>query len=125
MQRRPNDAPPRILLNAVGMPKRPEIDRADVEEVVGCPVDYVVPFDATLFGTAANDAKMIQQVTPGHDAVAELVNLCADMAQKRGTVRKTGAKASKRSLIDKLKSFDLGALKKKAAARKKNDTPEE
>ncbi len=32
---RPNDAPPRLVLNQVGMPKRPEIPAKDFAETMG------------------------------------------------------------------------------------------
>jgi pilus assembly protein CpaE len=49
---RPNDFAPRLILNQVGMPKRPEIAVADFAEPLGIEPEAVIPFDAQLFGTA-------------------------------------------------------------------------
>jgi pilus assembly protein CpaE len=63
-QARPNDTPPKLVLNQVGMPKRPEIPVKDFGETVGLPVSFVVPFDPGLFGAAANNGQMLVEVQP-------------------------------------------------------------
>ncbi len=62
---RPNDAPPRLVLNGIGMPKRPEIAVADFAKSLELQPAAVVPFDAKLFGTAANNGQMIGEVEAG------------------------------------------------------------
>ena len=59
---RPNDAKPRLVLNGFGLPKRPEIAVADFGKAVELTPAAVVPFDAKLFGTAANNGQMIGEV---------------------------------------------------------------
>ncbi len=59
---RPNDAPARLLLNGFGLAKRPEIKPADFRAAVGLEPFAVLPFDAALFGTAANNGQMIAEV---------------------------------------------------------------
>jgi pilus assembly protein CpaE len=61
---RPNDAPPHLVLNQVGMPGRPEIPIKDFAEALGLTDPLVVPFDAKLFGAAANNGQMIEELNP-------------------------------------------------------------
>jgi pilus assembly protein CpaE len=59
---RPNDSQARLVLNKVGVPKRPEIDAAEFSKAVGTEVLCSIPFDAQVFGTAANNGQMIAEV---------------------------------------------------------------
>ena len=61
---RPNDAPPRVVLNKVGVPGRPEIPVKDFGEALGLEPSAVHPFDAKLFGQAANNGQMIAELAP-------------------------------------------------------------
>lgn len=61
---RPNDHPPKLVLNMVGLPKRPEIPPKDFGAAIGLEPTLVLPFDAQLFGTAANNGQMIFDVAP-------------------------------------------------------------
>ncbi|MBX9616899.1 MAG: pilus assembly protein CpaE [Caulobacteraceae bacterium] len=56
---RPNDAPPRLVLNQVGVPGRPEIPARDFGAALGIHPSLSIPFDAKLFGAAANNGQMI------------------------------------------------------------------
>lgn len=56
---RPHDGPPRLVLNQVGMPDRPEIKPAAFAEAVGLEPVVVIAFDAKAFGTAANQGRMV------------------------------------------------------------------
>ncbi|MNY16929.1 hypothetical protein D3C86_1502220 [compost metagenome] len=58
-QGRPNDAPPRLVLNQVGVPGRPEIPAKDFGAALGIHPSLVIPFDAKVFGAAANNGQMI------------------------------------------------------------------
>lgn len=62
---RPNDVKPKLVLNGVGLLKRPEIAVADFAKAVEIAPVAVVPFDAKLFGTAANNGQMIGEVEAG------------------------------------------------------------
>jgi pilus assembly protein CpaE len=64
-QARPNDRKPKIVLNQVGMPKRPEIAAAEFAKALGTEITSTLPFDAQLFGTAANNGQMIAEVQAG------------------------------------------------------------
>jgi hypothetical protein len=59
---RPNDPPPRLVLNQAGVPKRPEISPTDFSEPLGITPMAVIPFDALLFGNAANNGRMLGEM---------------------------------------------------------------
>ncbi|MCJ2013494.1 CpaE family protein [Methylobacterium sp. J-076] len=103
---RPNDALPRVLLNGTGMPKRPEIAAAEFAKALDVPLAATIPFDPSLFGTAANNGQMIAEVQPG-SKLADLFNdLAASAIGRVETRHKSGA-----SLLEPL-------LAKLAARRK-------
>ncbi|GAA0582409.1 AAA family ATPase [Rhizomicrobium electricum] len=59
---RPNDALPRVVLNKVGVAKRPEIPVKDFAETIGGEPAVVVPYDASAFGQAANNGQMLAEL---------------------------------------------------------------
>jgi pilus assembly protein CpaE len=61
---RPNDQAPRLVLNQVGQPKRPEIPPKDFAETMGLDPAAVLAFDPALFGTAANNGQMLLELQP-------------------------------------------------------------
>jgi pilus assembly protein CpaE len=63
-QARPNDTPPKLVLNQVGLPGRPEIPIKDFSSALGIDNPVIVPFDAKLFGQAANNGQMVGEVGP-------------------------------------------------------------
>ena len=79
-QARPNDAPPRLVLNQVGVPGRPEIPVKDFGEALGLTPSLVLPFDPKPFGMAANNGQMVAEVAPkskaaeGIDHLARLIS---------------------------------------------------
>ena len=101
---RPNDSGARLVLNQVGMPKRPEIDAAEFAKALGVEVLTSIPFDAQLFGTAANNGQMIAEVQ-ANGKVAEAFVQIASSLTGRGE-----AKRSKRSLFEPL----VAKLRRKA-----------
>jgi pilus assembly protein CpaE len=60
-QGRRNDSPPRLIINKVGLPKRPEIKADDFAAALNLTPAAIIPFDAHLFGTAANNGQMIAE----------------------------------------------------------------
>jgi len=60
---RPNDAPPRLVLNQVGVSKRPEIKTVDFAKAVGLDPVVAIPFGPKLFGNAANNGQMIFDIS--------------------------------------------------------------
>jgi pilus assembly protein CpaE len=61
---RPNDVPPRLVLNQLGLPKRPEIKPAEFAAAVGIEPSVSIPFDAHLFGKASNDGRTVTEMAP-------------------------------------------------------------
>lgn len=74
---RPNDNPPKLVLNMVGLPKRPEIPAKDFGQAIGVDPSLILPFDAQLFGTAANNGQMIFDVAPESKVAQGLDQLAA------------------------------------------------
>jgi pilus assembly protein CpaE len=58
-QSRPNDALPLLVMNQVGQPKRPEISPEEFAEAVRIDLGPIIPFNALLFGRAANNGQLI------------------------------------------------------------------
>ncbi|MGE0147076.1 MAG: CpaE family protein [Parvibaculaceae bacterium] len=77
-QARPNDAPPRLVMNQVGIPKRPEIPVADFAKALGLTPALTIAYDAPTFGTAASNGQMLAEVSvkaKAIDAVASLAQM--------------------------------------------------
>lgn len=64
---RPNDVPPKLVVNMTGVPKRPEIPTKDFAAAIEVEPSIILPFDPQLFGTASNNGQMISET----DAAAE------------------------------------------------------
>ena len=73
---RPNDTPPRLVINQAGVPKRPEIAAKDFAETVGVEPAAVIPFDPAVFGQAANNGQMVMEVAPKAPVSEALRELC-------------------------------------------------
>jgi len=75
---RPNDAPPRLVINQVGVPKRPEIPAKDFAETMGVEPAAIIAFDPLLFGQAANNGQMLPELqakAATSEALRRLANL--------------------------------------------------
>lgn len=101
MKLRPNDAPPRLIVNQVGIPKRPEISPAEFAEPLGIAPMAVIPFDPQLFGNASNNGRMLGEMDAQH-AIVQRVDEIAHVLTGRSEVR-TKKKAGLGSLLDRLK----------------------
>lgn len=93
---RPNDSPPKIVLNMVGVPKRPEIPVKDFTSALGAEPVLVLPYDPMLFGTASNNGQMISDVGPQSKCAEGLTHLASLFAG--GAVQ---AKAKPKSILSK------------------------
>jgi pilus assembly protein CpaE len=83
---RPNDRPPILVMNAAGMPKRPEISVKDFGHAVELEPKIVIDFDAQIFGTAANNGQMIEEVSDkskAAEAFRTLANLLTDKSEQK------------------------------------------
>ncbi|WP_026616689.1 AAA family ATPase [Ensifer aridi] len=75
---RPNDRVPHLVLNQVGMPKRPEIAPNEFCESLEVEAAAVIPFDAVLFGNASNSGRMIAEIdrkSPAAETFSQLAHL--------------------------------------------------
>ena len=59
---RPTESKPLLVVNKQGMPRRPEIGSDEFAVSIECKLLGQIPFDAALFGTAANNGQMIAEV---------------------------------------------------------------
>ncbi|HKQ46168.1 MAG TPA: AAA family ATPase [Rhizomicrobium sp.] len=73
---RPNDAPPRLVINQIGVPKRPEIPAKDFAETLGLDPAAVIPFEPATFGQAGNNGQMVIELAPKAPVAEALRNLC-------------------------------------------------
>jgi len=104
---RPNDAPPKLVMNMVGAPKRPEISVQEFAGALDIEATIAIPYDAKLFGVASNNGQMLAETEPSNkinESIAELV---------RSVMTKTSeaAKPAKKSLLGPLSSL-LARMKK-------------
>ncbi|MBY5396274.1 CtpF protein [Rhizobium leguminosarum] len=95
---RPNDKPPHLILNQVGMPKRPEISPSDFCEPLEIDPIAIIPFDISLFGNAANSGRMISEVDP-KSPTAETFSQISHIVTGRVAIKK----AKKGGLLGLLK----------------------
>jgi pilus assembly protein CpaE len=92
---RPNDNPPKLVLNMVGIPKRPEIPAKDFGQAIGMEPTLVLPFEPQVFGTAANNGQMIFDVAADSKSAQGIDQLAAMLSGR-------DVQASKPSLLKKL-----------------------
>ena len=98
---RPNDAPPKLIINQSGVPKRPEIGIGDFSEPLGITPMAVIPFDPQLFGNAINNGRMLGEIDATH-AVVHTINEMAHVLTGRSEI-KAKKKAGLGDLLGKLK----------------------
>jgi pilus assembly protein CpaE len=115
-QARPNDAPPKLILNQVGVPKRPEIKPDDFAAALGLTPIATIASDPLLFGTAANNGQMIAEAS----AKTPIAECFTEIAQVI-TGRKEHKKPRKRGLdfgplLERLKSRPKGKPNAKKAS---------
>jgi pilus assembly protein CpaE len=82
---RPNDAPPRYMLNQTGIAKRPEIKPADFAKALESEPVAVIGFEPQLFGTAANNGQMLAEMEPGHRVSQQFTDLALAMTGRHDT----------------------------------------
>ena len=98
---RPNDPPPKLVINQAGMPKRPEISADEFAEPLGLTPMAIIPFDPQLFGNASNNGRMLGEM----DAKSPIVGTIGEIAHiltGRSEI-KTKKKPGIGNLLEKLK----------------------
>src|ERR1700722_18757376 len=91
-----NDAPSKLILNGVGMLKRPEIAAAEFAKAVETDPTAVISHDAKLFGAAANNGQMIAEIEPNGKTAQIFVDLASTLAGR------PEARKPKKSILEPL-----------------------
>jgi len=86
---RPHDPPPTIVLNQVGVPRRPEVPVKDFAEALGIEPATVIAFDPVAFGTAANNGQMLFESAPQAKATLALEALAGRLCGREPAARKS------------------------------------
>lgn len=86
---RPNDPPPRLVLNKVGQPRRMEILPADFTKALGVEVSQSIPSDPHTFVGALNNGKMLLEMFPTSKPAESLSALSSSLTGAERTVRKS------------------------------------
>jgi pilus assembly protein CpaE len=97
-QARPNDGPPKLVLNQVGAPKRSEVKPTKFAEALEIEVITCVPYEPSTMSTAANQGRMVAD-TSASSAVAKSFSKIAQTF-----TRHPAAKSTRKSL------FNFGSL---------------
>lgn len=84
---RPNDSQPKLVMNEVGVLKRPEINIGEFAKTVDVEPIVSIAFDAKLFGTAANNGQMIAEVD-GSSKAAEMMSEIARVVCGRSETKR-------------------------------------
>ncbi|TIU17125.1 MAG: CtpF protein, partial [Mesorhizobium sp.] len=83
---RPNDPPPKLIINQAGVPKRPEIASSDFADSLGLSPMSVIPFEPLLFGNAANNGRMLGEMD-AKNPVVSTVNEIAHVLTGRSEIK--------------------------------------
>lgn len=83
---RPNDRPPQLIINQVGIPKRPEIAPADFAKALGVNPLAVIPHDPAAFGLAQGNGQMLFEVAPKSKSAEILMGIAPMFAGQKVTV---------------------------------------
>jgi pilus assembly protein CpaE len=100
---RPNDRPPRLIINQTGIAKRPEIPVNDFAKAAGLEVLAVIPHDPQVFGQAQGNGQMVFEVAPKSKSAEILGNIAQTLAGNQKPVVKEAKKSS--SLFSSLPLF--------------------
>jgi len=84
---RRNDVLPRLIINQVGAPKRPEISPEDFAKSLDLTPTLILPFEPQLFGQASNNGQMISELR-ANTKVAEGFQYLAQVVTHRVGVEK-------------------------------------
>ncbi|MEM1162611.1 MAG: AAA family ATPase, partial [Pseudomonadota bacterium] len=73
---RPNDRPPKLVLNQIGMRRRQEISARDVASILKIPPEVSIPFEPKPFSRAEATGKMVTEL--GRSALTKAFGALAD-----------------------------------------------
>ncbi|WP_027998857.1 AAA family ATPase [Sinorhizobium arboris] len=119
---RPNDPPPRIVLNKTETPKLAEIKPKDFVAAVGVQESISVPFDPKLFGAAANNGRLVIDQAPQSAAGRAMVALAWRVSGTRERrADRRGLKALLQTVLGRGRSKGSSAVRKKAGELKASE----
>jgi pilus assembly protein CpaE len=98
---RPVESAPLLVINKLGVPRRPEISANEFATSVECKLLGQIPFDAATFGTAANNGQMIAEVA-ANSRINDIYKTIAMQVTGR-TAPEAAGKASSLKLPDLFK----------------------
>jgi pilus assembly protein CpaE len=99
---RPSEAEPLLVINKLGVAKRPEIAPKEFASSVECKLLGQIGFDAATFGTAANNGQMLAEVAANNRA-NEIFRTIGMHVTGRSTPEAAGKSSLKLSSFLKLK----------------------
>jgi pilus assembly protein CpaE len=99
---RPNDRAPLYCLNQVGVPKRPEINAGEFAKAIECAPIVSIPFDAQMFGSAANNGQMIAEIAANHRTTDMFLQIAQRLTGRGETKKPKGSFLS--PLLEKLRA---------------------
>lgn len=85
---RPHDPPPTIVLNQIGVPRRPEVPVKDFAEALGIEPAAILNFEPIVFGAAANNGQMLFESAPQAKVTLALEALAGRLCGREPTQRK-------------------------------------
>ncbi len=100
-QGRPTDKPPRLVLNQVGVPKRPEISIADFSKALGLTPSAIIPHDPQSFGLAQSNGQMVFEVAPKSKSAEAMFGLAEGIIGKAKPVKPAKFTMPKLSFLSK------------------------
>lgn len=98
-QARPNDAPPKVVLNQVGMPKRLEIKPDKFAAALQIELVACIPFDPSSFSAAANKGQMIADVAARSAASKSFAKIAQAVTGRATASGSRGAGSALRRLL--------------------------
>lgn len=104
---RPNDPRPRLVINKVGVPKRPEIAVAEFARALDCVPLATIGFDPGHFGTATNNGQMLVEVQPKAKVNEALMDIAKALMGRE--LAKSGRKSLLSPLLDRITSLRGGS----------------
>jgi pilus assembly protein CpaE len=86
-QLRPQDPVPKLVLNQVGVQKRPEIKAAELAKLLEVEPSAVISFDGALFGSAANNGKLITDATKDSPIRKSFASIASELVGKSKLIK--------------------------------------
>ena len=82
-QNRKNDRLPHLVINFANMPGRPEISVKEFEQAIGLEALAVVDFESEVFGQAANNGQMLEELDVKSKAVQSFRDIAMSLAHRK------------------------------------------